>query len=159
MASTKVNKQAYDFCSLELDMDGNGIPMGIIRGFDDISYGDGVEREMQAGTERVPEEATEGVYEANLSMTLFRYQYDALVAHAAQNGLGPYNSEFSLRLSFANKGEPLSRVDIPRFLLSKKSVQAGRSATPIKVQVECTVLGAIYENGVGPFGEKLSDDI
>jgi hypothetical protein len=160
MPSPTINKIAYDFCNLVLDLDGNGTPFGTVAGITDVSYGTGVEREYQGGVDRFPTEMTDGVGTPTLSLTMFQYQYDAIYAHLAETGeAGPFGSEMSLSISFAKRGESVTRIDIPRFLLKSDSTQASRGPEAIKVQVECDVLGVVYRNGIGPFGERLTDDI
>lgn len=156
MAGGTVNKVAYDFASLELEFAIPGGPsLGLVTGFNNIEYNDNVDRTLQYGSDRVPEDATDGVYKADGNVEFWRWQYHPIVATLKQNQLGFYQVEFTVTVNYAHKGEPLHTDTIQRVMFADRKHSAKQGADPLSIPCGLFIKDRIFVDGVGPFGETL----
>jgi len=152
-----VQNVSYDHgsCRVELTTP-DGISSGIMVQFSDFSYDEGVERTKQRGAERVAQQATEGMYDANASVTWFRNAYDAIRDWLASLSLPLATTELQLAFRYYNAGDVVHEDSIPRVLWQKSSHSSSEGTDPNKVPMELFVLGTIFHDGVDVYGTDLN---
>jgi len=155
MASPKVNRVPYDFASLELSIEADGEPLSIIDAFTEIEYSDNVEREKYYGSNRVPVDATEGVYDAEGAVTFRRDAFNQIVDWGKQRGKGFYQLEMTLTISYAHKDEPLVKDTIRRVKFGSRENSHSQGPENLVVPCDLFIQDRIFFDGIGPFGETL----
>ena len=94
----KVNGNRYSFASIEIDIRGRKF-----RGISEINYSDGLDPGMARGTSPIPLAHTQGDYEAEGDLTMFRKEFDELT-QLLGDGFGEV--EFPITITYASRGEP-----------------------------------------------------
>ena len=152
-----VNDVSYDHGSTRIEL---ALPDGKTSGptvaFSDFSYDQGIERTKQRGAERVANQASEGQYDANASITLFQNLYDAVLAWFAENDLPLATTEIQVSVQYWNAGEAAHEDVIPRCKWQKSSHSSSEGTDIIKVPVELFVLSTIFHDGVDVYNTKLA---
>jgi hypothetical protein len=151
-----VQDVSYDHgsCRVELTLP-NGKSTGLTVAFSDFSYDEGIERTKQRGAERVANQATEGQYDANASVTFYRNLYDAVYAFYAENDAPMATTEAQYSFQYWNAGEAAHEDVIQRAKWQKSSFSSSEGTDPAKVPVELFVLGTIFHDGVDVYGTTL----
>lgn len=134
-----VNGNYHSFASIELDVRGRKI-----RGVTDISYDDGLDPGMARGTSPIPLAHTQGDYEANASMEMFRKDFDELVSLLG-DGFGEV--EFPITVTYASRGMPTVTDRLPAVRIKKVDNSNSQGNDPTKVKLELAVLAPIVRNG------------
>lgn len=156
MAGGNVNRVAYDFASLEVDPSIKGGPsLGVVPGQVTIEYNDKFDRTKMFGSGRYADDATDGVYDADGSWELHRWQYQWLVAQIKLNGLGFYEVEFDLSVSYAHKGEPLHTDTITGVQFADRKHSGKQGPDPLTIPISLFIKGKIFIDSIGPLGETL----
>jgi hypothetical protein len=134
MASAVVNKIPYDYADIEIDLG----DLGIYTGITEINYSDSVERERLYGTSRLPQDETDGVYEAEGDVTMHKSEsirfIKALGERAAQLGLsGYYKVPFAVSVKFGHAAEAIETEVLENCKL--QNTDSGHSQGPDKLEV------------------------
>jgi hypothetical protein len=150
-----INNITYQFADLELSLSAVGEPLSISDAFTELKYSDKVDRERQKGASRFTEDFTDGEYEPEGSVTFKQKMYDYIAAWLKEKGVGFYDVELTLTVNYRNKGQPVNTDTITKVKFASR--EKGGAAGPEGLSVPCDLFigGRIYENGIGPFGEKL----
>ncbi len=106
-----VNKIAYDYQDVEIDLGS----VGVFQGVAEINFSDSVEREKIWGTSRKPIAGTDGQYDCEGSIGLYLYESIRLVEAlgalaAAQGRTGYYDVPFDVTVKYAHTNEPVKTV-------------------------------------------------
>jgi hypothetical protein len=154
--TVNVNRVAYDTGNMELELAiAGGDSLGIIN-FTEINYKDKVDRtKLREGGARTPIDATDGDYDADGSMSFHRYQFQRIAAQLAEKQIGWYDAEFNITVNYANKKEPLHTDTITRVKFGSRDRSNSQGTDSVMVKCDLFIIGLIYEDGIGPFGEKL----
>jgi len=155
MATPVVNRVPHDFATIEAELSDGDESWGVLDGVTEIEYSDSVEREKLRGTSRTPIAATDGEYDAEGSMTVYRYYYDYLVEKAKAKGKGLYELSFTLTINYAFRGEPVKTDVITGVRIASREHSGSQGPDPLDVPLELFIGGLIYHEGIGPFGETL----
>ncbi len=131
----KVNGNYYSFASIEIDVKGRKI-----KGITDISYDDGLDPGMARGTSPIPLAHTQGDYEANASMEMFRKDFDELVTLL---GDGYGEVEFPITATYASRGMPTVTDRLPAVRIKKVDNSNSQGNDPTKIKLELAVLTPI----------------
>ena len=136
MASVVVNKTPYDFGTITLDIMYEGSAALSIEGVEEINYSDSVERAALRGTARKVLARTDGEYDGEGSMNVYRYAYRQLVDFARAKGLGIYDLEFDVVVTYAYRDDPVTvdRLVSCKFTSRDMSNQRGADATMVTLE-------------------------
>ncbi len=134
-----INGNAYSFASIEIDVGGRKI-----KGIKDLSYDDGLDPGMARGTSPIPLAHTQGDYEANASMEMFRKDFDELCALL---GDGYCEVEFPITVTYASRGMPTVTDRLPAVRIKKVDNSNSQGNDPTAVKLELAVLSPIVRNG------------
>jgi hypothetical protein len=135
----KVNGNYYSFATIEIDVKGRKI-----KGITDLSYDDGLDPGMARGTSAIPLAHTQGDYEANASLEMFRKDFDELVTLLG-DGFGEV--EFPITATYASRGMPTVTDRLPAVRIKKVDNSNSQGNDPTKVKLELAVLTPIVRNG------------
>lgn len=134
-----INGNLYSFASIEIDVRGRKI-----KGIKDLSYDDGLDPGMARGTSPIPLGHTQGDYEANASLEMFRKDFDEL---AALLGDGFGEVEFPITVTYASRGMPTVTDRLPAVRIKKVDNSNSQGNDPTAVKIELAVLAPIVRNG------------
>ena len=108
MASVIVNKTPFDFGTIEFDIMYQGQSAVKIEGAEEINYSDSVERAALRGTGRKVVARTDGEYDGEGSVNIYRYAYKQLVDFARTQNVGIYDLEFDITVTYAYRDDPVT---------------------------------------------------
>lgn len=134
-----INGNLYSFASIEIDVRGRKI-----KGIKDLSYDDGLDPGMARGTSPIPLGHTQGDYEANASMEMFRKDFDEL-ATLLGDGFG--ETEFPITVTYASRGMPTVTDRLPAVRIKKVDNSNSQGNDPTAVKIELAILTPIERNG------------
>lgn len=134
-----INGRRYSFSSIEVDVNGRKYT-----GVKSISYNDGLDPGMARGTSPIPLGHTEGDYEAEASMTMFRAEFDTMLS---QLGDGYGEVSFPITATYAAQGQPTVTDRLPAVRIKKVTNSNEQGNDPTEVELELVVMTPIERNG------------
>lgn len=150
MASAIVNNIPYDYADIEIDLG----DLGIYKGITEINYSDSVDRDRFYGTSRLPQDETDGVYEAEGDVTFHKSEsirfIKALGDRAATLGLTGYMLvPFDVTVKFAHGANPVETEVLRGCKLGGSD--SGYSQGPDKLEVSHELwIRVIERHGLQP---------
>lgn len=154
--AAKINNTKFQFADLELALsDSTGEGLAVSDAFSELNYSDNVEREKLRGANQVAIDATDGEYDAEGSVTFHEKFFRYVNEWCRDKGIGFYDAEFTLTVSYRNKGEPVHVDTIERVKFASRDKSNSTGPSPLQTQCNLFILGVIYFDGLGPFGETL----
>lgn len=135
----KVNGNRYSFASIEIDIRGRKF-----RGISEINYSDGLDPGMARGTSPIPLAHTQGDYEAEGDLTMFRKEFDELT-QLLGDGFGEV--EFPITITYASRGEPTVTDRLPAVRIKKPSASNSQGNDPSAIKLDLAILTPIEWNG------------
>jgi len=150
-----INGKAYQFSNLSVEIidDASGNSINVIEGFTEASYSDSMSREKLYGASRSPVAMTEGQYEAEGSITMYREVYDALQAAAEAAGKAFYELKCSVSIAYAYQDQEVV-VDTLKFVqFSTRDASHSEGADALTISCDMEIGDVIYWNGKHPFDQ------
>jgi len=141
-----INGFRYDFSSIVFHLDGD-----VVLGVKEISYKNSRERGEVRGTSPQRLAKTRGQYKCEASCTLFRSEFDELIAKI---GDGYQDYVFPVTVSYANDGQPLVTDTIVGCTLDEDDHSNSAGTDPTEVKLTFNPM-YIVVNGKLPFKGML----
>lgn len=135
----RINGNRHAFSSVELSINGRRY-----KGVKEISYDDSLEGERVRGSSPVGLGVTQGDYDANGSITLYREEFDQLTQDI---GDGYGEVEFEITVTYAARGAPTITDRLPANRLKKVENSHSQGAEALEIKLEIMVIGVIERNG------------
>lgn len=153
----KINNIKPQFADLELSLSDatDGDTLTVSEAFTEFNYSDRVERERLRGAAQVAFDATEGEYEPEASCTLHEKMFRYINDWCKEKGIGFYEAEFNMAISYRQKGEPVAVDTLTKVMFASRDASNSQGPSPLMKQCDLFVKGIIYFDGLGPFGETL----
>lgn len=136
-----VNGNRYDFASIELRIRGQ-----IFTGFKEISYSHKLEPGEVRGSAAQPIARTRGEYSAEGSLTLYRQEYDELVAVL---GDGFMETEFEGTVTHAERGQPTITDRLVGVRIKSDDSSYSQGADALEVKLDLSIM-YLLKNGKSP---------
>jgi hypothetical protein len=124
-------------------------------GLTSYDVNDQVDREKVRAVGRYAKGLTSGEYDADLSLEWLSQAWKDVSKKLTDLGDGVYGFKGTFTLTYTEQdGTPMTVVatDI-MFKTRKRSGKQGTEGLKVSTDLDCG--GRVYENGIGPFGEKL----
>jgi hypothetical protein len=135
----RINGNRYAFSSVELVANGRRY-----KGVKEIKYDDSLEPERVRGTSPNNLGVTQGDYDANASITLYREEFDQLTNDL---GDGYGEIEFEVTVTYANRGAPTVVDRLPAVRIKKVDNSNAQGPEALEVPLELCVIDVIERNG------------
>jgi hypothetical protein len=153
-ATVKVDRIAYDFQSLEVELVGWGVSFGVIDVVETIEYNCSIDRAKAWGASRDPLLRSEGKADYDGSITMYRYWWNHLVQCAHNIGCPLGFLELLLPVSYKTKDGSIVTDTIAgvRFANINSSISEGADNSMVEVPIDPMT---IYYQGFTVWGEPL----
>jgi hypothetical protein len=159
-----IRRAAYDAQNVELQIhlvrvDGDRLvnlrSIGVMDGWQEITYTPTVERAKMYGASREPRDRTRGVadYEGNLTMQF--YWWRVIRDHARDLNIGLFDLEMNIDVVFYRPGIPIAVDTIYRAAIRSPETAISQGADPVMVPVELDVM-SVYYDGRNGWNETLT---
>jgi hypothetical protein len=144
-----------DFHSVTIDFSDGSKSFHRTDGVTSFDINDQVDREKVRGQGRYSKGLTSGEYDSDGSLEWLSEAWTEVSKKLADLGNGVYGFKGNLTIAYTEKsGKPMTVVATGvMFKTRKRSGKQGTEA--LKMQTDLDIEGKVYENGVGPFGERL----
>lgn len=141
-----INGKHYSWESITV-----GLPYGIGLEVQDISYDDGLEKELVYGKGAAPTGYGTGKYKADAKITVTKEEFDRLLDYCKKKGVSLYRlGEFPITVSYADDENPTKTDVIKGCSIAKASHKAKNGDKSLTVDLDLNVSGKIVRNGVDP---------
>lgn len=148
MPAIVINKIPYDFHNSSLDLMYNGESIANIEGLTEFSYSDTVERTKLRGRSRKTIAMTDGEYDAEASVTLYRYAYDQIIEVCRDLGIGIFDLTFTANLIYAHTDQLVRNDVITGCKFAGREFSGSMGTDPLTVVLPISVGGEIISDGV-----------
>lgn len=140
-----INGKNYDFSSITAKIPGMTLE------FQDISYDDGLEKEVTYGKGSMPRGYGSGNYKANAKLSMLRDDFNDLIDYCKKKNVSLYKLEIpKITVAFANDGQRTKIDVINKIGLTKVSDKAAQGDKSLKVDIDLIVYGKIIRDGLEP---------
>lgn len=149
-----INGANYDYCSLkfELAIPGGGT-LGVFEGVSAMEYTPSSEREKFWGTRKHPVFATDGFFDADGAMTLARAWLDVMLDKCKQLGIGYFEIQFNIHVTYGNKNSPTKTDTLEKVKLQEVGQAHEQGASALVADLALFIEGRVLLNGVPPYVE------
>lgn len=141
-----INGKHYSWESITV-----GLPYGIALEIQDISYDDGLEKELVYGKGAAPTGYGTGKYKADAKITVTREEFKRVLEYCKKMGVSLYRlGNFPITISYADDDNPTETDTIKGCSFTKTSHKAKNGDKSLTVDLDLNVSGKIIRNGVEP---------
>lgn len=152
----EINKVAYDFYNLQLEIVATGRTLGIVgAGLEEISYSWKVSREKMRGGSRLPVDRTDGDGDFEGKIKVNRFWWNFFVDTAAELNIGIANLEMNFGLSYSKGNSKIITDTIVGVKLAGGDHNNARGPAVLGVENALDIMN-VYYNGVDIFGNRIS---
>lgn len=151
-----VDKIAYDFKSMEIEIVGFGVSFGVCKGVETVEYNCSIERTKGWGASRNPELRTEGQADYDGSISMYRYWWHYLVAKSRELGIPLGILELLIPVTYYTKDGLTVTDTISGAKLAGINSALSEGAELAMVEVPLDIMN-IYYQGVDVWGDTLGD--
>jgi hypothetical protein len=151
----RANGSPADFHSITFDLGDGTKSISRTSGMTSFDLNDQVDREKVRAIGRYCEGITTGEHDGDASCEWTSQGWKDTYTRVVALGNGIYGFKGTITLSYTEQdGTPTTVVMTDAcFKTRKRSGKTGTEGMRVQTDIDCG--GKIYENGVGPFGEKL----
>lgn len=137
-----IRGKRMSFASVSLSMNGQ-VPTVA---FKDISYDDTLSPVKVMGTSPIPLGRTEGTYEANASVEIYREEFDDFMKTlgALANGAGFKETSFDIVITYSENGTDVITDTLVGCRIESNPSKATQGADPLTVPVKLNVLYILW---------------
>jgi hypothetical protein len=134
-----VNGNRKSFASVEIDIKGRKF-----RGITEINYSDTLEPGMARGASPIPLGHTQGDYEAEASLSMFREEFEEMMALL---GDGYGEVEFPITVTHSTRAGRTTTDRLPAVRIKGVDTSHSQGTDPTTVKIDLTVLTPIERDG------------
>jgi hypothetical protein len=144
-----------DFHSVTIDLADGSKSIHRTSGVTSFDINDQVDREKMRAQGRYAKGLTTGEYDADGALEWMTEEWTTVSAELGLLDGGVYGFKGNLTIAYTEQnGKPMTVV--AQGVMFKTRKRSGKQGTEgMKIQTDLDVEGKVFENGVGPFGEKL----
>lgn len=153
----RTNGTHASFQDLRFDFDSGKGPIGIVSGLQEFNWKRSIERgeERENGSPFV-EDVTTGEVSFSGNCIFKREAWDTLLDKFAASDLGIFDVRGTLNITYKKKNGKIVTVTITGLMFKDEDNQGKQGTEALKVNIELQIVGRIYVNGQGVFGnDKL----
>lgn len=145
-----INGVRFDWSSVEIKAAGR-----LFDGVKGLDYSQTLEPGKARGNRAQVVGSTRGVLDADGKITLYRLEFDALIAHlvATGGGRGFMEVMFDINASYADINQPTTNDVLKGVRIKKHSHTGTEGGDPLAVECELFVM-SVWPNGVPPIGGR-----
>lgn len=148
IAYPTINGVRYDFSSVEINIDGT-----LFNGVKEITYKQSLEPGELRGTRAQLIGRTRGKYSAEATLTMFKTEYQQLVAALSAKGLGYMETAFDIVVNHSEAAEGVVTDLIVGCRIKDDEDSGSEGSDPLVVKVSLHVM-RINRNGANPLSPK-----
>lgn len=140
-----INGKAYDWSDVSVKLPGIELQV------QEISYDDGLEKEVVYGKGQRPRGYGEGNYSSEGKLSLLRDDYDDLLQYCRYNGVGFYKLVIpKIIVSYANETQRTKTDVLNTVTFTKTSHKNAQGDKSLKVDLDFIIVNGVDRDGVKP---------
>jgi hypothetical protein len=150
-----VNGARASFQSFRFELEDGAVCFGVQKGLKEFNWSDNVEREQPRANGPYPEGVTNGEYQAEGSQVWLAEDWDRFALRLAARGYGVYSYRGSSSCIYTRDDGAITTINIIDMMFKKRGRDNKQGPEGLLVSLDLEIAGPIFENGIGPFGERL----
>lgn len=150
-----VNGARASFQSFRFELEDGAVCFGVQRGIKEFNWSDNCEREEPRANGPYAEGITNGEYKAEGSMVWLAEDWDRFAKNLADRGYGVYSYRGSATCVYKRDDGAVTTINIVDMLFKSRKRDNKQGPEGLLVSVDLDIPSPIFENGIGPFGERL----
>jgi hypothetical protein len=159
MATTdqfRTNGTAASFQDWRFDLTDGTQSFGILAGIQEWNWSENVDRgEERANGSPYVQDVTTGEYACESNMVWMREAWDDFHDKLVTRGIGRFSMRGNATCVYKKKNGILVTETITGVMLKKRESSNKQGTEATKVNIDLQIVGRLYLNGKGPFGENL----